>query len=643
MNFRKDINGLRAIAVIAVVLYHFNAGWMPGGFAGVDVFFVISGFLMTGIIWKGLEQDDFSIFKFYTARANRIIPALAFLCVVILIFGWFYIPPSDYKILSKHVASSIAFFSNYIYATESGYFATASHEKWLLHTWSLSVEWQFYLIYPLFLLALKRIASLQHVKVFVVVTTILSFLMCILITDKWASYAFYILPTRVWEMTLGGIAYLYPLTINDNRKKNLEWLGITLILISYFTFSKNDVWPGHLALIPAFGAYFIIQAHQNNSIVTGNRIFQYIGKCSYSIYLWHWPLAVALVYFSLDNYWLYLAVLGTVIFGGGSQKYIESLKFIKTTYRTTRNLNILTVSTVSLVVVASFTLYSNNAFEWHYSESVLVADQERNNRNPYQCMAKHKFPCYIGNKKNIKAIVVGDSHADAMATSVSSLFRLEEDGIIVLTKESCPFILQIKSFRHGTACLEENVERLRFLRESLKNVPIIWVARTGAYLYGQSNPNRIIDDYSTKPSIYFSEPQESANKRIHEELSEHLEKTINSLAGVGPLYIVLPVPEMRRNVPKQLSRLRLLSNDYYDFSISDKLYFERNDKIRKILIDTAIKTGSKVLDPYPILCPNNRCIATHNERPIYYDGDHLSEYGNKLLSPMFSEVFISRD
>ena len=136
MKFRKDINGLRAIAVIAVVLFHFNPSAVTGGFAGVDVFFVISGFLMTGIIFRGIEQNNFSILRFYVARANRIIPALAVLCMALLIFGWFYINPVDYQIIGKHIASSITFLSNIIYWRESGYFDAASHEKWLLHTWS---------------------------------------------------------------------------------------------------------------------------------------------------------------------------------------------------------------------------------------------------------------------------------------------------------------------------------------------------------------------------------------------------------------------------------------------------------------------------------------------------------------------------
>nr|WP_053084567.1 acyltransferase [Catenovulum maritimum] len=138
MQFRNDINGLRAIAVIAVVLFHFNPKWLPGGFIGVDVFFVISGFLMTGIIMRGIEKDSFSILKFYYARAKRIIPALAVVCFIIIVFGWFYLTSFDFAPLLQHVISSVVFLSNIVYWGESGYFDAASSEKWLLHTWSLS-------------------------------------------------------------------------------------------------------------------------------------------------------------------------------------------------------------------------------------------------------------------------------------------------------------------------------------------------------------------------------------------------------------------------------------------------------------------------------------------------------------------------
>ena len=295
--FRKDINGLRAIAVIVVVLFHFNPTWMPGGFAGVDIFFVISGFLMTGIIFRGIEQHKFSVLNFYIARANRIIPALSMLCFALFVFGWFYLTPLDYKALGKHIYGSISFLSNVMYWRESGYFETASHEKWLLHTWSLSVEWQFYLIYPIILVGISKFISLDKMKTVILLGMVIGFAFCVFATYKWPDPSYYLLPTRAWEMMVGGVAYIYPFNIKSKLKIQLEWLGLLLIIASCYFISKETPWPGYLSLLPVLGTFLIIQAQRNDSIITNNIIFQKIGTWSYSIYLWHWPIVVAIYYF----------------------------------------------------------------------------------------------------------------------------------------------------------------------------------------------------------------------------------------------------------------------------------------------------------------------------------------------------------
>jgi len=327
IRFRKDINGLRAIAVIAVVLFHFNETWLLGGFAGVDVFFVISGFLMTGIIFRGIEQENFSILKFYIARADRLIPALALLCITLLIFGWFFLIPLDYKILSKHVGSSMGFLSNIIYWRESGYFDVASREKWLLHTWSLSVEWQFYLIYPVVLVAMRKIMPLRAMKAAILLGTILGFSLCVVATYKWINASYYLLPARMWEMMIGGVAYLYPVNLHDKRKKITEWVGLTLIASSYLLVSKESPWPGYLAIFPVLGSFLIIQAQREDSLITGNVILQKLGSWSYSIYLWHWPIVVAIYYFSLSDIYVYTGIILSLLLGFLSQKYIERIKF----------------------------------------------------------------------------------------------------------------------------------------------------------------------------------------------------------------------------------------------------------------------------------------------------------------------------
>ena len=255
MNFRYDINGLRAIAVLAVVLFHFNPQWLPGGFAGVDVFFVISGFLMTSIIFSGVEKNTFNLFKFYNARANRIVPVLAAMSTVLLIFGWFYLLPTDYRDLGRQIEKSSLFISNLLFAKGGGYFDTAEHTKWLLHTWSLSVEWQFYIFFPIIIIALKRFLSFSNLKRVVLGLFLASFIYCIYATYKDSKTAYFLLTSRAWEMLLGGLAFLYPWSLKSKYHQIItQCLGIVLIITSYFLISKDTPWPGYMALIPVLGA-----------------------------------------------------------------------------------------------------------------------------------------------------------------------------------------------------------------------------------------------------------------------------------------------------------------------------------------------------------------------------------------------------
>lgn len=326
MNFRTDINGLRAIAVIAVVLFHFDPRILPGGFAGVDIFFVISGYLMTGIIFKGILTNSFNIFKFYIARINRIVPPLTVLCFVLLIFGWFFLIPMDYVILDKHILSSLAFVSNVVYWSESGYFDATSQEKWLLHTWSLSVEWQFYIIYPVALAVLNRLLKLSLIKKLLVFATLSSFLLCVVATMKWPTPAYFILPTRAWEMLSGGLAYLYPVKLKEKNKKHFELLAIFIILASYLLMNSHLPWPGYFSLLPVLGAYLLIITNRQNSVFTDNIVFRHVGKWSYSIYLWHWPLVVLGFYFGIAH-WIYFALPLSFLLGFISYRYIESIRF----------------------------------------------------------------------------------------------------------------------------------------------------------------------------------------------------------------------------------------------------------------------------------------------------------------------------
>ena len=327
MRFRGDINGLRAIAVIAVVLFHFGVAGTQGGYVGVDVFFVISGFLMTAIIYSRLEKNAFSTIEFYKDRARRIIPALAFLCLCLLVVGWVLLLPKDYTELSKHVLGSLGFVSNLMYWKEAGYFEQASHDNWLLHTWSLSVEWQFYLAYPLLILVLQRLMPLRRTRWVLAALALASLALSVYASARWPTSAFFLLPTRMWEMLAGGLVFLFPFAASRHGSRWLELGGVALIALSVLAFTAETVWPGWLALVPVVGTMMVIYSARHESLLTANRASQFLGKISYSVYLWHWPFAVWIYYFGVEREpgWVIAAMAASVICGWLSYVYIENI------------------------------------------------------------------------------------------------------------------------------------------------------------------------------------------------------------------------------------------------------------------------------------------------------------------------------
>ena len=634
MQFRYDINGLRAIAVLAVVIFHFNPQWLPGGFAGVDVFFVISGFLMTSIIFGGVEKNTFKLFKFYNARANRIIPVLAAMSAVLLVFGWFYLTPIDYRDLGRQVEKSSLFISNLLFAKGGGYFDTAEHTKWLLHTWSLSVEWQFYIFFPILIVILKKYLSFKNLKRVVIGLFLASFIYCIYTTYKDSKTAYFLLTSRAWEMLLGGLAFLYPWSLkNKITKITVQSLGIVLIVTSYFFMSKDTLWPGYMALIPVFGAYLIIVSNYQNNFVINNLTFSYIGKWSYSIYVWHWPLVVLGFYFAFENWWMYGIPL-SLLLGFLSYQFIEKINFPR--YSSWKEIYKVKPFYIFLVIlVCGYTIKKTDGMEFRVSEKITTILNEVNNDFPQRCesvFASEKFEtCIIGNKDNIKAIILGDSHADAIASSITSILNLSKDGVIYAPRSGCPYILNASFNEDISFCTKINEDRHQYLKQH-KNTPIFIVNRYLERMEGENNIDR-----ANSQIIYFSD-KKSTKKEKYLEFKDNFEKSICDISPNSPVYIVSTIPEMGINIPPLMAKQIMSLNKILDNSISYSQYQNRSSQMNKLLEDVAQKCNAKILDPSKILCQQGKCISEYKGRSIYRDGDHLSEYGNKILTPMFEEV-----
>jgi peptidoglycan/LPS O-acetylase OafA/YrhL len=650
LTFREDINGLRALAVIAVVLFHFEPQWLPGGFAGVDVFFVISGFLMTGIIFKGLEKEEFSVLRFYIARANRIIPALAVLCIVLMIFGWFFLIPKDYEQLGKHVASSLTFASNITYWKEVGYFDTLSLEKWLLHTWSLSVEWQFYIIYPLILAFLRVFMSILTLKKIVLLGTVLGFIFSAAVTNIWPDGAYYLLPTRAWEMMIGGVAYLYPLSIKEHYKKYLEWFALTLIIGSYFLISKENPWPGYLAIIPVFGTFLIIQAQISNSLVTGNFIFQKLGAWSYSIYLWHWPIVVAIYYFSLSDAFTYLGIMGSILLGFLSSTYIEKIKF-KSNYDSLKSY--FAYKPFYLAVIGSIlgaAIYINSGFISRVTglENVLAVETPKHYNFCFDrvdgrlsdeyCVFKADGTYSTKISSKVDVIVLGDSHAVGIINSVllSQRRNLKMGNVVLFGHPSClPIegdILKIEHTDRTEACNFRNAKIIELIKEiAHKETRIIINARASLYIFGKNE--RI--NYKPFRYIHYMLDDVSVENNAEILFAAHT-SLINSIKSIADTFVVLPIPEQKLHIPKLLEQNIFFKKNKIDIGIKTLSYQERSAFVRKEYLDI---NGITLIDPSVMLCNSSYCKVEVDLNPLYYDDNHLSIFGAEYISELFDVIW----
>jgi peptidoglycan/LPS O-acetylase OafA/YrhL len=301
-DYRPDIDGLRAVAVTSVLLFHAFPSRLPGGFIGVDIFFVISGFLISGIIFRSLERDRFSFVEFYSHRVRRIFPALLLVCAACLLFGWLVLMPPQFDRLGIHVLGGAAFSSNFILLSESGYFDVDSAVKPLRHLWSLAIEEQYYLVWPALLFVFRR--QRNAAWLLLLALGLISFGFNLYLTNTDRSMAYYLPLTRIWELMIGGgLAYLTrhralngppagardaPLLANAQSA-----LGTIAVLLSLFLINERRAFPGWWALLACAGATLLIAAGPRawvNRHVLASRLFVWIGLISYPLYLWHWPL-----------------------------------------------------------------------------------------------------------------------------------------------------------------------------------------------------------------------------------------------------------------------------------------------------------------------------------------------------------------
>lgn len=623
--FRYDINGLRAYAVFFVVLFHFGLTGFSAGFIGVDIFFVISGFLMTGIVVRGIENGTFSIIGFYLSRGIRIIPALLVVCVVLLILGFFILLPVDYKTLAKHVISSLSFLSNIAYWKETGYFDAQSHYKPLLHTWSLSVEWQFYMLFPIVMAVLYRIKpSRSFLLKLIFFGVVVSFLLSVFISKKSPAAGFFLLPSRAWELLLGGVVFFIP-SKDLPFKKQIEIFGFFLIVLSFYFFTELSPWPSYNALLPALGAFFILLACQQKSFLTNNLITQWLGVSSYSIYLWHWPVVFFIYYFYKEHSVLlsFLGAILSVFLGWCSYKLIEIPTRNKLSSLPKHCAFKVLLSPVAVVLTVSFVIYGLNGIKSRFPFEVNFILDKSNDKNPRinECLGSPEsktVPKCIYGSGPISLVVIGDSYADAMMNGITSAIP-KNTSLVSYTVSSCQTILGLKKIDNENFDCDEKIKYILNDIKQYKNTPLLIVNMMSAIAGPYQDKSKYIE-----------------NKTLIDGYID----TVKAFSKNNKVFLVSQTPRAMYNIPEYYAKEKYfkwlgLSDDN---TIVKKEDFLTSSLLSRNAQEVLSKNGNiNIIDITDFFCGNDDCSFIRNQEPILYDSHHMNWSASKMLSPIFSK------
>lgn len=636
MKYRPDIDGLRAIAVIGVLVFHAFPDYLRGGFIGVDVFFVLSGYLISTIIFKELDRGDFSFTRFYGRRIRRIFPALLLVLVVCGVFGWFVLWANEYRQLGKHIAGGATFISNFILWNEVGYFDNAVETKPLLHLWSLGVEEQFYIFWPLLLWAAwKRKINFFWVIAFIAAS---SFVLNVNQVYKEPIATFYSPLTRLWELLAGsalawiassqaGLWIHFNVRTEKNRLKNfvdtfqqyrlvnfVSPIGVILIAYGFWNINKELSFPGKWALVPVVGAILIIISGPTswvNRSILSSKLLVWIGLISFPLYLWHWPLLAFARIIGGDTPAAYVrvaALLLSTLFAWFTYSFVE--RFMRHGPR--HKLKTLLLCLLMMIVgLSGYNIYMRNGLEFRNANKLKKFSGDIGQLEYHRKIAQQYFICtpqsvakealrwegfircmQSKSSSNVDIALLGDSHAEHLFLGMAE--ALPEKNIVFYIRNGIPLISnpEFKNIYNAIA--------------SSKTIKTVVLTMFWNHRYSQLPPG-----ISMEASII---------------------DTIDLLTKSGKkVYLVDDVPSFRYGPEECNGRPLALSNQSFcQISLEEA---NRQSKVYEadLLRVTQARPEVKILRVKKFLCNDLRCSMVIDNQLLYRDKNHLNLNGSSFV------------
>lgn len=628
MRYRPEVDGLRAVAVTLVLLFHLGSTTVSGGFIGVDVFFVISGFLITSKILHDLEKGHFSITEFYIARIRRIAPALLATIIAACVIAALIYSPAALKELAESAFSAILSVSNIYFWQTSGYFDAAADTKALLHTWSLGVEEQFYFIWPLLLVWLFRRKLVRPVVFLPLI--IASTVAAEIILQRDPTAAYFLLPARFSELALGGLIVLAGTSQHGARVREGGFLlGLLLVLVPAVVYTQETRFPGITALLPCLGAGAVIYfgSKAASASVLSNRLCVFVGKISYSLYLVHWPVIVMAKYYLMRdlNAAETMLVAGAILLLSFLSYCFVEMPFRRrgmTSFRIPTRPLLISVTATLAIACLPLTWAAIDGMAWR-SPSTLrelrYIGEPKKFHSAYYGGHSCEIPRCETQPGTGKATIylLGDSHARALAEGLKA--EIPEINFIIYAPSACLFVSETYITARGSASCAE-ARRDAFNEVKKHPAPVIihqsWLGHVELPVYSNKNPSDVLDTRGPEKFARFVADQIGILRRDS--------KTPVLVVGAVPMsgMTVSPVDCATRPLKTDFDCSR---GDRSAQSIASKEEFNKRLK-------AALSGIARFTDPFDFLCNDGSCMNfTADGKPVYSDNGHLSIWGSRLL------------
>jgi peptidoglycan/LPS O-acetylase OafA/YrhL len=631
-DYRIDLNGLRGLAVALVVAFHLQLKGAGGGFIGVDVFFVLSGYLMTRMVWRRLEEERFSYWDYLARRAARIWPALAVLVLLLLLTGAVWLPPFDMQRLAEQGLRALAFVSNHYFLANAGYITHAGDSQWLLHTWSLSVEWQFYVVYPLLLMLIWRASPGRRAGVAVASVAVLLLVSLgwhLLLASRAAESGFFLLPARMWELLAGALVAMVGgrcVPALERWRPSVSHLGLALVLggaLLMAVVRVRTVGAGAWLLLPVVGTMMVLWAGADNRVLR-HPVLQRLGAWSYSIYLWHWPLIIGLRLTDIPQQHPVLSsvsvALGAVVLGWASYALVE--RPLMQPARGGARAWAWPLATLGIAGIVTAGVFSTGGLSfrkedaqgfyagyWASVNTRYFPDDCSNFKKPPQAIK----PCRIDKKTSPRVLVIGDSHAEHF---YAWFVAHSPSTVDFYTAAECPPVPRLRRMQPGYHCSEYAAQAWDRAQNGPYDTIVVAARWATIGLAGAPYCHEARDGMCTLPPTLVAK-----QRAVMDELQSAVSAT---LAQGKTVVLVDSAPESTLRVADRVAREQFWYGQVR-LTLPVSTLQAQTAWMEPLFKGLAPLPGFHRASLWPRLCREGSCRVYDEQlkRPIYYDESHF--------------------